>query len=656
MTEKELRKKEALIKRANDAYYIDNESIMSDEDYDKIVAEIQKYYQDNNIENNGPTAKVGSSLSNGFNKVEHKIPMLSLGNTYNIDELYDFLDKLGRPDVVLESKVDGLSCHLKYEKGVLVQAVTRGDGMIGEDVTENVLASPNIPNKIKQAIDIEIRGEVYIDKDSFEEINKKQTIKYATARNLASGSLRLKDSSQVKDRCLSFVGYYILNPEKYGLKTQVDVLEYIFSLGISYPVHIVVKHSKITKEHMQGVLGHFKTHALMPTDGMVCKINDLSKWSELGNTSKIPRWAIAYKFPTEEATSALLSVEWQVGRTGRVTPVANISPVTITGTVVSRATLNNPEYIRKMNLMINDIVVVKKAAEIIPQIVYPVFSERDGEVYPISIPEFCPVCGSNLLIDGPNIVCPNQKCPAIIKGNIIHFVSKQGMDINGFGESVVEELYDKGFIKDIPDIYDLHKHYLKLIDMENWGEKSVQQLLKGIDDSKKQPFEKVLVALGIPSLGKTNAKRILAVYNNWDKLELHTIYDFAQIKGIATTTATLIKKGIMDKSHIMTKLIKHGLKSSCDDIVKEDRIKYSITGAFDEFTRDELTKYLEEFHDGEVVSVSKQTDVLIVGKKYSESKVSKVRDDCYKLFITDEKEDLESLGRKLSDIISDLKR
>lgn len=633
MTIKELKKKEALIKKANDAYYIDNNSIMSDSDYDTIVAEIQQYYKDNNLENRGPTAKVGSSLSSMFNKVEHKVPMLSLGNTYSVDELYDFLSKLNFPEIVLEQKIDGLSCHLTYKDGKLVQAVTRGDGKVGEDVTENVLASPLIIKELPEKINIEIRGEVYIGKDDFKKINDEADVKYATSRNLASGSLRLKDSSLVADRKLNFIAYYIVNYDDFNIKTQSAVINTLIHLGFMTPnIEYIPKYSK---EDIEKSLNGLKEHVDAETDGVVCKVNDISKWSELGNTAKTPRWAIAYKYPTEEVKSVIRSVTWQVGRTGRVTPVAEIDPIIITGTTVSRATLNNPDYIKQMDLKINDVVVVKKAAEIIPQIVYPVHSERSDEVYPITIPEWCPDCGASLKIVGPNIYCPSDNCPAKIKGKIAFFASKKAMDINGLGESIVEELYDLGYLTCIEDIYKLHQSYDELIKLENWGEKSVKSLLKAIEDSKKKPFDRVLVGLGISSLGNTNTKRLLSKYTSWSELVKASVDDIMSIKGIGQTNAMLIKCGLLMSKPIMAQLKEYGLNMSLSSNKRLNGLKVSITGTINGFTRDELTKYVEENLECDVVSVGKQTNILLLGKGYSESKRNKVGNECQVVNLTD---------------------
>ena len=535
----QIQMKEKQIRQWNNAYYANNESLVSDKIYDDTVAEVLAWYKEHpEIENYGPTAEVGSSLPNSkLPKIKHNKRMLSLANSYSIDEVKEFLKRYNITSWVAEQKMDGLSLSLWYVYGKLERAVTRGDGEYGEDVTKAACEIESIPKELHCGFNkipfIEIRGEVLIPRKKFEEINAQQLERelptFATSRNLASGTLRQLDVSLVKERGLEFVAYYIVNSTDNDIyshikfqtttpggdflsgKYQRDMLELLRDyLMFEVPEHLV-------DEDIEYSINQLKHNKKYDTDGVVFKNNHISEWTE--ETAKTPKWAFAYKYPTEQVETKLLGVTWQVGRTGKITPVAELEPVTISGTVVSRATLHNMDEITKKDIRIRDYVIVEKAAEIIPQVVCPVVDKRSIDAYPITPPTKCPICGGDVTKrDASFYYCVGRNCAARVVETISYFADRSNMNIMGLGRSTVEKLVEAGLLTDIASIYELKNHRDKLIQLDKLSEKSVDKLLAEIEDSRNRDFGVLLGSLGIPRIGRTNGRRLGNTYHGWKAL------------------------------------------------------------------------------------------------------------------------------------------
>lgn len=535
----QIQMKEKQIRQWNNAYYANNESLVSDKIYDDTVAEVLAWYKEHpEIENYGPTAEVGSSLPNSkLPKIKHNKRMLSLANSYSIDEVKEFLKRYNITSWVAEQKMDGLSLSLWYVYGKLERAVTRGDGEYGEDVTKAACEIKSIPKELHCGFSkipfVEIRGEVLIPRKKFEEINAQQLERelptFATSRNLASGTLRQLDVSLVKERGLEFVAYYIVNSTDNDIyshikfqtttpggdflsgKYQRDMLELLRDyLMFEVPEHLV-------DEDIEYSINQLKHNKKYDTDGVVFKNNHISEWTE--ETAKTPKWAFAYKYPTEQVETKLIGVTWQVGRTGKITPVAELEPVTISGTVVSRATLHNMDEITKKDIRIRDYVIVEKAAEIIPQVVCPVVDKRSIDAYPITPPTKCPICGGNVTKkDASFYYCVGSNCAARVVETISYFADRSNMNIMGLGRSTVEKLVEAGLLTDIASIYELKNHRDKLIQLDKLSEKSVDKLLAEIEDSRNRDFGVLLGSLGIPRIGRTNGRRLGNTYHGWKAL------------------------------------------------------------------------------------------------------------------------------------------
>ena len=535
----QIQMKEKQIRQWNNAYYANNESLVSDKIYDDTVAEVLAWYKEHpEIENYGPTAEVGSSLPNSkLPKIKHNKRMLSLANSYSIDEVKEFLKRYNITSWVAEQKMDGLSLSLWYVYGKLERAVTRGDGEYGEDVTKAACEIESIPKELHCGFNkipfIEIRGEVLIPRKKFEEINAQQLERelptFATSRNLASGTLRQLDVSLVKERGLEFVAYYIVNSTDNDIyshikfqtttpggdflsgKYQRDMLELLRDyLMFEVPEHLV-------DEDIEYSINQLKHNKKYDTDGVVFKNNHISEWTE--ETAKTPKWAFAYKYPTEQVETKLLGVTWQVGRTGKITPVAELEPVTISGTVVSRATLHNMDEITKKDIRIRDYVIVEKAAEIIPQVVCLVVDKRSIDAYPITPPTKCPICGGDVTKrDASFYYCVGRNCAARVVETISYFADRSNMNIMGLGRSTVEKLVEAGLLTDIASIYELKNHRDKLIQLDKLSEKSVDKLLAEIEDSRNRDFGVLLGSLGIPRIGRTNGRRLGNTYHGWKAL------------------------------------------------------------------------------------------------------------------------------------------
>lgn len=628
------------IEKYNNLYYNEDNPIISDMEYDGLLRklkEMEKEYPTLLEIDDSPTEKIGGTASNKFSKVEHKVPMLSLSNTYNIAEIEDFDKRVKKIinfsekiEYILELKLDGLSISLIYENGNLTRAVTRGDGKIGEDVTENIMEIESIPKKLKEPISLEVRGEIILPIQNFNKINEEREENgeevFANPRNAAAGTIRQLDSTIVSKRGLDCYLYYLVNAENYGIKTHLESIKFIEKLGFK-TTKVFEKYSDFKTLEKSIEKWRIKREKLdYETDGLVIKINDFSFYETLGYTTKSPRWAIAYKFPAEQVKTRLLDVTFQVGRTGVVTPVAELEAVNLSGSVVKRASLHNFDEIRRKDIKIGDNVIVEKAAEIIPQVVNVVFDDRKGTEKEIKEPESCPACGTKLVKEEGLVAlkCLNPHCPEKIKREISYFVSRDAMNISGLGDKIVEKFIELEKIKTVVDIYFLKNYRNELENLEKMGKKSVENLLNSINESKNQDFSKVLYALGIPFVGKFNANLLSKTFKDIDILKEKSVEELLEVKGIGEKAAIAVNTFLNNENNwkIITELKEIGLKFKFEEDelkeVKNNPIKgknFLATGKLQKYKRTEIKNIILEKGGNYLSAVSKNLDFLIAGEK-----------------------------------------
>ena len=656
------------IEKHNNLYYNEDNPIISDMEYDKLIRELRDLEETNpNLkveyeiknskvgsgseksenENVSPTEKIGGIASEKFSKVRHRVPMLSLSNTYNISEIEDFdkrvkkiIDVKKKIDYVLELKLDGLSISLIYENGVLKQGITRGDGQIGEDVTENIMEIESIPKKLKEPISLEVRGEVILPISEFSRINQEREDEgedvFANPRNAAAGTIRQLDKSIVKERKLDCYLYYLVNAEEYGMKTHKESIEYIEKLGFK-TTKIFELYNDFRK--LEKAIDVWKTKREKldyETDGLVIKVNEFEHYDELGYTTKSPRWAIAYKFPAEQVKTKLYDVTFQVGRTGVVTPVAELEAVNLSGSVVKRASLHNFDEIRRKEIKIGDNVIIEKAAEIIPQVVNVVFEDRKGDEKDIEVPTNCPICDSELVKEEGQVAlkCLNPQCPEKVKREIAYFVSRDAMNITGLGEKIVEKFIELRKIKTVVDIYSLKNYAEELENLEKMGKKSVENLINSIEESKKQGFSKVLYALGIPFVGKFNANLLTKNYNSIELLKEKSVEDLLEIKGIGDKVAVAVHTYLNDENNWakIVALKENGLQFEAEETeekeIEDNPIKgksFLATGKLEKYKRNDIKDIILAKGGNYLSGVTKKLDYLIAGEKAG-SKLSKAEE------------------------------
>lgn len=656
------------IEKHNNLYYNEDNPIISDMEYDKLIRELRDLEESNpdlkveyeiknskmgagseksENENVSPTEKIGGIASEKFSKVRHRVPMLSLSNTYNISEIEDFdkrvkkiIDVKKKIDYVLELKLDGLSISLIYENGVLKQGITRGDGQIGEDVTENIMEIESIPKKLKEPISLEVRGEVILPISEFSRINQEREDEgedvFANPRNAAAGTIRQLDKSIVKERKLDCYLYYLVNAEEYGMKTHKESIEYIEKLGFK-TTKIFELYNDFGKLEKAIDVWRTKREKLdYETDGLVIKVNEFEHYDELGYTTKSPRWAIAYKFPAEQVKTKLYDVTFQVGRTGVVTPVAELEAVNLSGSVVKRASLHNFDEIRRKEIKIGDNVIIEKAAEIIPQVVNVVFEDRKGDEKDIEVPTNCPICDSELVKEEGQVAlkCLNPQCPEKVKREIAYFVSRDAMNITGLGEKIVEKFIELGKIKTVVDIYSLKDYAEELENLEKMGKKSVENLINSIEESKKQGFSKVLYALGIPFVGKFNANLLTKNYNSIELLKEKSVEDLLEIKGIGDKVAVAVHTYLNDENNWakIVALKEIGLQFEAEETeekeIEDNPIKgksFLATGKLEKYKRNDIKDIILAKGGNYLSGVTKKLDYLIAGEKAG-SKLSKAEE------------------------------
>ena len=634
----------------NNLYYNEDKPLISDMEYDVLMRELKQLEQEypellKNEENgeSSPTEKVGGTASEKFSKVRHRVPMLSLSNTYNISEIEDFDKRIKKIilsenakdhskelEYILELKLDGLSISLIYENGALVQAVTRGDGQVGEDVTENIMEIRTIPKKLKKNVSLEVRGEIILPISSFNRINQEREDDgedvFANPRNAASGTIRQLDKTIVAERGLDCYLYYLVNAENYGINTHLESIEYIEKLGFK-TTKIFEKYTDFKELEKSIDKWHNDRKKLdYETDGLVIKVNNFALYETLGYTTKSPRWAIAYKFPAEQVKTKLMDVTFQVGRTGVITPVAELEAVNLSGSVVKRASLHNFDEIRRKDIKIGDNVIVEKAAEIIPQVVNVVFDDRTGQEIEIQEPTNCPVCNSELAHEEGLVAlkCHNPLCPEKVKRQIAYFVSRDAMNISGLGDKIVEKFIELGKIKTIVDIYSLEKYREELENLEKMGQKSVDNLINSIESSKNRDFSKVLYALGIPFVGKFNANLLTKTFKNIENLKNQSIENLLAVKGIGDKVALAVNTFLNDENNwkIITDLKNIGLQFAVDETnseeIADNPIKdknFLATGKLQKYKRNDIKDIILSKGGNYLSAISKNLDFLIAGEK-----------------------------------------
>jgi len=622
----------ALLNKYSYDYYVEDNPQISDTEYDTLYKQLEKLEQEypEFILDNSPTQRVGDRVLDEFEKVIHKVPMLSLSNTFSIEDLRDFdsrISKLSSDDsieYICELKIDGLAISINYENGKLVSAATRGDGMVGENVTENIKTIFSIPKTLKTKKSFEVRGEVYLPKKSFELLNKEREenneVLFANPRNAAAGSLRQLDSKITAKRRLSAFIYSVVGDE--NINSQKMALTVAADLGL--PVNPNFKLCKTIDEVVDYIM-YWEDHKQdLPyeIDGIVIKVNSYSLQEEIGSTQKSPRWATAYKFPEEELATKLLDIELSVGRTGIITPVAVLNPINISGSTVSKASLHNKDIIDELDIHIGDMVVVKKAGEIIPKVVRVVEELRLANSEKYVMPNICPSCKSKTFTKegDPFTRCLNLDCPEQNIRKIIHFASREALNIEGLGDKVVATLYEKGIIKHTIDLFSLDRN--KLVELERMGDKSVDNLLNAIENSKQSSLDKVIFALGILNVGKKAGKILAEYYKNLTNFSKATVDELLELPDIGLITAESIVDYLSNDNNLrfINELIEIGMNpqyeiqnKNTDNIFSGKTIV--LTGKLVELTRNEAKEYLERFGAKVTGSVTSKTDYVIAGEK-----------------------------------------
>jgi len=610
----------------NYRYYVLNDPVVSDFEYDillKKLIEIEEKYPEWRVEYS-PSVKIGTDIVDSINTVKHEVRMYSLDNVYNEAELDNFLARitkdLGESEIyfTVEPKIDGAAISITYEKGILKQALTRGDGEFGEDVTHNIKTVRTLPLKIDEEQKLILQGEVFISKKSFEEINeerKKQGLNlFANPRNAAAGTLKVLNSKIASERNLDILFYSLAYG--YSSSSHYENLNFLKKLG--FKVSNLVKKVKLREIRDEiNRLENLRGGLEFEIDGVVVKVDDLGVRDRLGFTAKYPKWAVAYKFPPTQMTTKVIDVVFQVGRTGRVTPVAILEPVTISGSTVSRATLHNFDEIKRLEVMIGDKVFIEKSGEIIPKIV-KVIKEDRKDVKEITFPDLCPVCKEELLMEEKDVSawCVNPDCPARIKSSILHFASRDALDIRGLGEKVVDQLVDKGFVRSVSDIFELNE--VKLLQLEGFKEKSVSNLLSAISESKDKPFDKVLYGLGILHVGKKTAEVLAQHFGSINKLMQATVEELISVRDIGDVVANSIYTTCRSEKFIalVEKLKSFGLKFELEKKNVSNKLKgknFLITGKLSK-SRKDMEKLVIENGGNILVGVNKDLDYLIVGE------------------------------------------
>ena len=616
------------LNRANVEYYLNDNPTLTDNEYDSLLMELfrlEAEYPEYKLPES-PTTNVGTKILDQFDKITHQTPMFSLADVFNLDEVESYVKRVEKeipnPEFVCELKMDGLGVNLVYKDGLMVSAATRGDGVVGEDITNNFKTIKYVPIRLKEPIDLEVRGEIYMTKKSFEEANKKRLENgeepFQNPRNAAAGSARQLDSKIAKERKLDTVLYHVPNTNQ---KTHYETLLKLKELGL--PVNPNFKKCHNFAEIKEYIDEWTEKRPSLPyeIDGIVIKLNDIAGQRRMGNTARYPRWAVAYKFPAEKVVTKLEDIIFTVGRTGQITPNAVLSPVKVAGSTIRRATLHNEQYIKDKDLRIGDFVVIHKAGDVIPEVVEPVLDRRK-DVSLFQMITTCPICHEPLVksASGIDSICPNIHCPARKIEGLTHYVSRPAMNIDGLGDAIIEDFYNMGIITRIEDIYSLKEKKEDLIELEGFGNKSVDNVLTSIEASKNNSLERLLFAIGIPGIGAKTAKVLAKKYDNIDNLMKASLEELTNIKDIGAILANNIINFFADPKNqeLITNLKEIGInmeykgeKTLNNPLISNK--KFVITGTISFMTRDEIKELLERYDGVSVDSVSKKTDVVIVG-------------------------------------------
>lgn len=620
----------AEITKHNKAYYEQDAPTISDFEYDELFRELKKLEElyPEYATADSPTQKVGSNVSDKFKEIKHKYRLYSLDNSNNFEDLKRWYERIQKEypsetiNAVSELKIDGLACALSYKNGILTTGATRGDGIVGEIITDNIKQIKNIPQKLTDPINIEVRGEVYMPVTSFEKLNEKQREnggkEFANPRNAAAGSLRQDNAEITGQRDLRFFAYAAVFPDGNSPETHYEILQLLKKEGFTVNENAKL-HNNVASIEEYCKYWEFERQKLdYATDGIVVKLNDVSKQNELGYTARAPKWATAFKFPPEEIETELLDIELSVGKTGALTPVAILTPVQLAGTIVKRASLHNFDEIERLHINIGDKVVIKKAAEIIPKVIKKANPDSDNGIYPT--PTNCPCCNAPLVKPEGEVVlyCSNTKtCPAQIKGKIEFWCSKDGMDIDGLGEAIVDDAVEKGIIKDIADIYNLTEEDLMKLDLIK--EKSAQNLLKSISDSKNQPLKRFLTSLSIKLVGKETAELIANEFLTLDKVQNATKEALVEIDGVGDKVAESVVDFFKDDDNkkLLEKLHNFGvIPQSADSEKVSDKFKnltFVITGTLSK-PRSDYEAIIKSMGGKVSSSVSKKTSYVLCGE------------------------------------------
>lgn len=625
------------------AYYTKDAPLVEDAVYDDEYRQLQDLEAafPELVTPDSPTQKVGGAVLAGFTKVNHQIPMLSMGDVFSLGELAAFDARMAKAieqptSYNVELKIDGLAISLRYEAGQLVLGSTRGDGVVGEDVTENLKTVSSIPQTLPEPIDLEVRGECYMPKESFEKLNRQRDSEgepvFANPRNAAAGSLRQLNTRITRERQLDTFMYTIVDADRYGVTTQAAALKQLTAWGFHVnPESMVATDLDAVADYIQRYQGQ-RDDLAYGIDGVVLKINPLALQAALGNTVKVPRWEIAYKFPPEEAQTVVREIEWTVGRTGVVTPTAVMDPVSLAGTTVARATLHNVDLLREKDVRPGDTVLIHKAGDIIPEVSQVVLAKRPTDSQPYEPPTTCPSCGAKLirLADEVALRCVNPMCPALVKEGLTHFASRNAMDITGLGPRVITQLYDRHLIKDVADLYQLTA--TDLAQLDGFKEKSINNLLKAIADSKQNSAERLLFGLGVRHVGAKAARLLLAQFGDLTKLMAASAEEITAIKGVGPTIGDSLTSYFANAQvqQLLAELQSAGVNFAYlgttlavrDNFFKDKTIV--LTGKLAHYTRSELSQRLTDLGAHIVGSVSKKTDYLIVGEDAG-SKLTKAR-------------------------------
>ena len=631
----------SILNEANYNYYVLDNPTITDQEYDKYLRELINLEEKHPelVLIDSPSKRVGGEVLDKFSKINHKIPMLSLGNVFNEEEVREFdnkIKKLGiNPEYVCELKIDGLSVSLIYEKGILKSGATRGDGVIGEDITHNVKTIKAIPIKLNEEIDIEVRGEIYMDKSTLDSINKKRVEEGLTplqnVRNAAAGSIRQLDSKIAAQRNLNNFIYHLPNPIDYDITKHSDALTFMKKLG--FKINSNNRICKNIDEVIEFINEYTEKRDKLPyeIDGVVIKVNDILEQNELGYTQKYPKWATAYKFPANDVLTKLTDIIFTVGRTGMITPNAVLEPVLVMGSTISRATLHNEDFVKNLDLMIGDTVIIHKAGDVIPEVKGALKERRIGTEKPFVMISNCPICGTNLIKKNSQVdyYCPNEFCPARGIEALIHFASRDAMNIDGLGIETIEDFYNAGFLKSIPDFYHLEEKKEEILSLEGFAQKSFDNMIKAINNSKNNSLEKLLFGLGISGVGSKTAKMLAENYGNIDNLMNTSIDELLTIKDIGDILAQSIYNYFQNNRDLINTLkmldinMEYlGVKKKINENITNK--KFVMTGTISFMGRDEIKKIIEEYSGSFAESVSKKTDVVIVGEnpgsKYDKAK------------------------------------